>query len=240
MSNSLANTKMPTNQMSSLILAKEQNSFLESNIGNIVNEAINLGVRAILPDFIEEQIIEVKDAFLSEGLQGGVKTALDKAIEVGKSLGGILTGDFKSILQVKDALQVGELANGISSVLDNILKKVEEKNILSSNITGMISAGKDIILGIMNKNLGNNFDGQIRSLEKIDKYIDNWNKYYNRQDLRNMENQYKYIQKELKKIMPIEEIINKARQVENLHILIKNKGNFNISRYEEQLAKQLA
>jgi len=240
MSNNIEQNRGLTNQVSSIVIAKEQNNFLQSNLGGIINGAVDAGIRATLPDFIEEQVIEIKDTFLREGFSAGIQTAIDKALEVGKSMGGILTGDFKSILQVKDALQAGNLANGISEVLDSVLRKANEKNILSSNVTNAILTGKDLILGIMNKNLGHNFDQQIRSLEKINKYIDNWNKYYNRQDLKNMENQYKYIQKELRKVMPIEEIINKARQVENLHNLIKNKGTFNISKYEVELAGQLA
>ena len=126
-------------------------------------------------------------------------------------------------------------------VLDSVLKKAEEKNVLSSKVTDGIIGGKDLIMGIINKNLGNNFDAQIKSLEKINRYIDNWEKYYHRQDYKNMENQYKYMQRELKKVMPIEQTINKARQIENLHNLIKNKGgSFNLSKYEIELAGQLA
>jgi hypothetical protein len=238
--NNLNKEKELTKEVSNMKIAAEQNSFLDSNLGGIINGAVDIGLKAILPDFIEEQIIEVKDVMVQEGFMAGVKSAVDKALEIGKGIGGILTGDFKSIGQVRDALNLGDLANNISSVIDNILKKAEEKNILNSNIVDVISTGKDFILGIMNKNIGDNFEAQIKSLEKIDNYIDNWNKYYEKQDLKNMENQYKYIQRELKKVMPLEEIINKARQVENLHNLIKNKGNFNISKYELEVANQLA
>ena len=241
LSNNLNKEKELTNQVTNIAIAKQQETFLESNLGNAINGAIDIGLRALLPEFINEQIIEIKDAFLQEGFAGGLKNAVDRALEIGKSLGGILTGDFKSILQVKDALQAGDLANKVSILLDNVLQRAGDKNILNPNVTKTISGGKDLILGIINKNLGTNFDAQIKSLEKINRYIDNWNKYYNRQDMKNMDRQYKYLQQEMKKIMPVEQIINRARQLENLHNLIKNKGgNFNISKYELELASQLA
>ena len=55
-----------------------------------------------------------------------------------------------------------------------------------------------------------------------------------------MEKQYNKIEKELENVMPLENTINKARVVENLHSLIKNNGkNFNLSEEEKELAKKL-
>ena len=81
---------------------------------------------------------------------------------------------------------------------------------------------------------------QIESIEKIDNYINKWNEYYNKQDFTNMQRQYTKIEKELKNIVPLENTINKARVVENLHNLIKNNGrNFNLSNEELELANKL-
>jgi len=55
-----------------------------------------------------------------------------------------------------------------------------------------------------------------------------------------MDKTYKKLETELKKVIPLESTINEARQVENLHNLIKNNGkNFNISQYELELANKL-
>ena len=93
---------------------------------------------------------------------------------------------------------------------------------------------------ICNTNKENNMTSQIESIEKIDKYITKWNEYYNNQDFTNMEKQFKKIEKELEQVIPLENVINKARVVENLHNLIKNNGkNFNLSTEEIELAKKL-
>ena len=54
-----------------------------------------------------------------------------------------------------------------------------------------------------------------------------------------MEKEYKKLEEELEKTIPLENTIKEARNIENLHILIKNKGNFNLSNDELELAKKL-
>jgi len=86
----------------------------------------------------------------------------------------------------------------------------------------------------------NDLQNQIKSVDKINSYIGDWNKYYNAQDFNNMDKAYKKIEEELKNVIPLEATINAARQIENLHNLIKNNGkNFNLSQYEVDLANKL-
>ena len=55
-----------------------------------------------------------------------------------------------------------------------------------------------------------------------------------------MDKQYKKIEKSLKNIMPIEETIKQAREIENIHNLIKNNGHdFNITTEQIELSKKL-
>ena len=44
-----------------LVNEKEQNNFLETTLGKTINTAIDIGIRALLPDFIDDQIINVKN-----------------------------------------------------------------------------------------------------------------------------------------------------------------------------------
>ena len=52
----------------SLVNEKEQKTFLETTLGKTINAAIDIGIRALLPDFFDEQIINVKDNLLNYGL----------------------------------------------------------------------------------------------------------------------------------------------------------------------------
>ena len=45
-------------------ISKEQNSFLETKVGNIINSAVNIGLKYILPDIVEDEIIDIKDTMI--------------------------------------------------------------------------------------------------------------------------------------------------------------------------------
>ena len=55
-----------------------------------------------------------------------------------------------------------------------------------------------------------------------------------------MEKSYRSIENYLNKVMPLENTINEARKIQNIHSLIKNNGkNFDISNNELELAQKL-
>ncbi len=87
----------------------------------------------------------------------------------------------------------------------------------------------------------NTLDNQVEAIEKLDKYITKWNKYYNEQNFVKMEYQYTKIEEYLKEVIPLEDVLKRARTVENLHELIKNNGrNFDLTQEEKELATMLA
>ena len=68
---------------------------------------------------------------------------------------------------------------------------------------------------------------------KAEKYINNWRSFYENKDFDGMQREYSKLQKELKELVPLENTLKNARQVENIHNLIKNNGkNFNLSEEE--------
>ena len=46
-------------------LGEKQNNFLGSMIKDAINTAVDIGIRAILPDFLEEQVINAKNNTLN-------------------------------------------------------------------------------------------------------------------------------------------------------------------------------
>ena len=52
-----------------IVNEKTQKSFLETTLGKTVNTAIDIGLRAILPDFVENQVIGIKNNLLNYGLK---------------------------------------------------------------------------------------------------------------------------------------------------------------------------
>ena len=241
MNNELSiNNKINLNSNSQVVTHENQKNFLESTLGQVINGGINLGLRALLPDLIEDEVIQVKDSIITDGFKAGIKTAVDNAVELGKSFLGIFTGKFDNMSQVKEAIKKGGLIDSVSQVLDWGVDLAEDNNLINKNTASLIKKGKNTILNTVNNNIENSMSSQIESVEKIDSYISNWNAFYKNQDFTSMEKQYKKIEKELQNIMPLENVITKARVVENLHNLIKNNGKkFNLSNEEIELANKL-
>lgn len=224
----------------SIITEKEQTNFLQTNLGKAVDWGINLGIRTIMPDVIEDKVVEIKDTLLEEGIKPAIDKTIEHAINLGKSILGIATGKFENIEQASDAVKKGGLIDSISDILDSTLKKAKNNKIINQEIAELIKVGKDTILDNISDNIENSFTNQIKSVEKIEKNIDKWQEAYNEKNFENMEKYYKKINNELEKVLPLEEIIKQARQLENLHSLIKNNGkDFNLSKEELSLVNKL-
>ena len=228
------------NLTNNLVNEKSQKNFLESTLGKTINTAIDIGIRAILPNFVEDQIINIKDNLLNYGLKDGITKTINDAIDLGKSAMGIVTGNFESVGQMQKAVETGGLIDGISSLLDIVVDKVKKTGAISTGIASRIKNGKNIILNNLENNIEKTFTSQYQTIENTNKYIENWKEFFKTEDFNGMEKEYKKIEKNIKEIAPIEKIINSARTVEILHNLIKNNGkNFNLTQEQLELAKKL-
>ena len=217
-----------------------QKNFLNSTLGKVIDEGINIGLKAILPNFIENQIIEIKDVLLENGFKDALKQGIDSAIDIGKSAIGIFTGDFENVSQIQTAIKKGGIIDTVSNLLDKAIDFTSEKEILNSAVCDLIKTGKDTILEQVSNNIEENLSNQINSIEKLNKYCRNWNNYFENKNFEGMEKEYNKIRKQTKNIIPIENTIKTTRYIENLHNLIKNNGkNFDVSDEEIELAKKL-
>ena len=223
-----------------LEIEKDQKNFLVTTLGKTINTGIDIGIRAILPDFIEEQIIDLKDNLIKYGLKDGIKKSIDDAINIGKSAIGIVSGNFENISQMQEAIKNGGIIDNISSLLDAIINKVQSNGLINSTVARTIKQGKNSILNNVEKNIENTFNNQIRALKYTEKYIENWKNYFENKNFNGMEKEYIKIKKEINNLAPIEKMINEARTIQNLHNLIKNNGqDFNLTQEQIELAKKL-
>ena len=221
-------------------LKEKQEEFLESTLGKIINTGIDVGIKAVLPDWLEDEIIEIKDSVLNDGFKEGVQLAISKAIDMGKAIEGIFTGNFESISQIKSVIKSGGLLDGISKLLDNVIDWAKKNKKISSSTAKLIKSSKKTILESIEKNIDNSLENQVIAIEKIDGYIEKWSNYYNAQDLTNMKKTYTRIENEMKRIIPIQDVLNRVEQVENLHeLIVNNGGNFNLTEEELKLSTML-
>ena len=219
----------------------EKNNFLNSVLGKTINTAIDIGLRAILPDLIENQVIDIKNALLQNGLKAGIDTAVNSAINLGKSAVGIVTGNFENMDQVKMAVGNGGIVDTVSNVLDKAINTTYKKGYIDKTVTSIIKNGKNVLLNNITNNIKSELDQQTNSVEKLEKYVNNWKEYYNNKDFEGMIKEYNKIKTQINKVIPLENILKETRKVETLHELIKNNGqNFNITEAEKNIIENIA
>ena len=228
------------NDLNKMINIEKQSNFLESSLGKVINAGLDVGLRAVLPNLIEDQIIEIKDVILESGFKEGINKAIESAIELGKSAIGIVTGEFENINQIKIAVKNGGIIDTASDLLDKAIEFGKEKDLINNTVSDLIKSGKNTILNQISENIEESLNLQVNAIEKLDKYCSNWNEYYNNKDFNGMQKEYNKIIEKLKEIVPIEQTIKNARIIETLHNLIKNKGiDFNLSKEEIELVQKL-
>lgn len=232
--------KIENNISNENLIEEKQRNFLQTNLGKAVNMGLNIGIRYLLPDVIENQVIEIKDSLIQNGLKEGIQTAINSSINLGKSALGIVTGKFESIEQMQNAVKSGGIIDSISNVVNYSINKLVDNGNISNSIGNTIKNGKNAILNNITQNIENEFKNQISNMEKLNKYTENWKIYFNNKDFSGMQREYEKIHTKIKEIVPIEKTIKTARVVENLHQLIKNNGqDFNLTNEELELAKML-
>lgn len=219
---------------------KEQKNFLETTLGGIINTGLDVGIKFLLPDFIEDEVIQIKDSILKNGFKEGLNTAIDEAINLGKSAVGIFTGKFDDISQMQKAIETGGIIDSISNGIDIGLNKISSNGKLNKNITNVIKKGKNLILDNISNNIEEMIVKQGNEINKFEESINNWKNAYENKDFNLMEKEIKNVNKYIEKIMPLENLIKEARTIENIHNLIKNNNkNFDISEVELEAANVL-
>ena len=219
----------------------KQNNFLQSVLGKALNNGVNIGLRYLLPNWAEDKVIELKDNLLNYGLKDGISKTIQSVIDTGKSAIGIVTGNFENVNQINEAVKNGGIIDTFSEMFDSVLNRVYSSGKINSTTFNLIHNGKNSILNNVEKNIESNLTNQINSSKKLENHISNWKNHFKDKDFSGMEIEYKNIKTELKELVPIENTINNARNVEILHNLIKNNGqDFNLTQDEIDLANKLS
>lgn len=229
------------NKENEIIKTEDQTKFIETTFGKTINFGLDIGLRALLPDYIEQQVIDIKNTLMQEGFSNGIKKVVSSAIDFGKSAIGIVTGNFENISQVQTAIKNGGIIDSVSGIVDSVLNRVNKTGKLPYNITNTIRKGKNIILNSITNKIEEEFTNQLDAAEKLQKYENNWKQYFNNKDFIGMQREYEKIREKLKILIPMENTLKQARTIENLHTLIKNNGqDFNLSKEELELVNLLA
>lgn len=218
----------------------KQNKDIKIDIGNLANAGLEFGLRTVLPDFIEDDVIDIKNKFIQEGFTEGVKETYEKVKDVGKSIQGIFTGKFESVEQVKRLIQTDGILDGASEIIDKTLKMLLNKKKISKNTYNLIKTGKKEILNSLESELENYYKIDTYSLEKLEEYCQEWKENYTKENYKEMQKSLNKIKQRLDKSEPIENILKQAREIEKIQKYIEEKGSIeNLSESEKMLIEKI-
>ena len=195
------------------------------NMPKIANNALNFGLKAILPDFIEEDIIQIKDSFINEGFEKGLEEAKEKAEEVWKSVKGVFTGEFDTVGEIQKLIQKNGMLDTASDLVDKITKLLLAKKIINKTTYNLIKTGKKEIINALEGELNNYYKVDNYDFEGLSEQIEKWQKNYNDSDYESMEKTAKTILNILDKVDQIEAVITKARNIQKVQKYIQEKGS---------------
>lgn len=220
-------------------ITEKQNKFLESTLGKVINTGMDVALRAILPNAIENEVIGIKNVILNNGFKEGIKVAVNSANNLGKSITGIFTGKFDTVSQAYTAVKSGGIIDSASKVIDTAVNSAKDNNLIKASTAKLIKKSKNVVRDCITSKIEENFMEQVDSIEKVGKYINNWKSCLEQKDVLGMKREYNKIVKKLDGLLPLESTLKEARTIENIQTLIKNKGGTleNITDEEIRLAQ---
>lgn len=197
-----------------------------------------LGLRAILPDCIENQIIDFKNNIFKNGLLDGLKSVFENVVDIGKNILGMNNISIPDkIVNIKDSILNSDLINTIGQELGKSLDSLINLKDSNNDIYNIINDNKEIIISNFKSNLNEEFKFQNKLFYNINNEISNWKENLSNENYEGMEKSFKLIQQYNSKIIPIDNIVKDINYIESIHKLLAN--NNSISSEELELAQKL-
>ena len=215
-----------TNDMKNNEISKNQNDFIGNMFKNAINFGVDLGLKSLLPDLIEDQVIDIKNSILKGGFKEGVNTLVKKVNEFKNSITGIFTGNFNNIEEIHTVTKQGGIIKTVSKGLSKGIDAGVKSGAIPKSIGGILKAGKTTMLN----EFSNSLESQMRKeIQKFDILNDLNKKWYDALDQRDFDKMTKYTEKISvlsKDLVKFSNIIEETKKIEELHNFIKENNSF--------------
>ena len=215
-----------TNDMKNNEISKNQNDFIGNMFKNAINFGVDLGLKSLLPDLIEDQVIDIKNSILEGGFKEGVNTLVKKVNEFKNSITGIFTSNFNNIEEIHTATKQGGIIKTVSKGLSKGIDAGVKSGAIPKSIGGILKAGKTTMLN----EFSNSLESQMRKeIQKFDILNDLNKKWYDALDQRDFDKMTKYTEKISvlsKDLVKFSNIIEETKKIEELHNFIKENNSF--------------
>lgn len=217
-----------------IVLTEESKNIFE-NIGDAFSNTINrIGEVIEIPDKYKDVVKEGVGKF---DFKGVASAAAESALKRGMKNLGMKVSTFNDIKGVFEAIKEGDLKKGLSEGMDLAMSVVK----IPTNVKNVIKSSKTLILDkAFEDELKTVMEKQKNTISRINKKCDQIEKAFSENDEKTIERVSKTLKTDLNKVMPIENVIQRGKQILNECELYKNKNNKQLSQLEMELCQKLA
>lgn len=216
----------------------ENGNKFEKGISKIINVAVDLGIKAALPDLIEDQVIEIKNILLKNGIKEGIKEISKKVKDTIDTIIG--KNNKVKITDLRSLTKRNGIIDCFSKIVNLAIDTSVKNKMISKEIGSIIKSGKTAMISNFSNRLEKNMMKEIKTIENFKEAINKWEDALDRKDIEELKKQYQIISKnyndmdnDLKDIIDIDKI-------EYINKYINKNGNFEMNNDEFELLKKIA
>lgn len=211
--------KLNKGEISKDNIIKYQEEFLKTNIMQEINNSLDNYLKEFFPDSLGKDLINLKNNIIDNNIKNSVNVSIENSTTKNNSY----LNDFDFIEGIKENIMsrenINRLSNDIEKNIDKLDKNNEEKNITKLE--------KEKIVKNVEESIEKTFEKQKNNIKKIEKNINNWENKYNLKDLEGMKKEYNKMEKLMDDLIPLENILNNYRKIENIQKLLENNNSEN-------------
>ena len=196
---------------------------------NALNFGVDLGIKALVPDLIEDQVLDIKDAILENGFSDGVSTLMKKVEEFKNSIKGIFTGNFNTIQEIDTATKQGGIIKSVSKGLSKGIDAGIKSGAIPKPVGRIIKAGKTTILNEFSSSLESQMKKQMKKFDTLDELNKKWYDALDKRDFNKMSKYTDKISEISKDLVKFSKIIDETKKIEELHNFIKENNSFDFA-----------
>lgn len=225
------NIKINDNEINKNNIINYREEFLKTNILKEINNTLDNYLKEIFPDSLGEDLINIKNNIINNNIKNTIYEKIEKATE--KNVKNI--NDYETISNIQENMMKKENINEISKNIEKNIDKSVDKN---TDIIIKEELKKEDIINNVEDSIDKTFEKQKNNIKKIEKHIKNWENKYNLKDIEGMKKEYDKMEKLIDNLMPLENVINNYRKIENIQNLLENNNDFYLDDQVLELANK--
>ena len=222
------------NQEKDIELSSQANNII-TNISEAFSNAVKKGAEKLeLPYGFGEKVKEGLEKIDLKEIGGSVA---ETALKAGMKSLGMKTSTFNSLKSIFEAIKEGDLKKGLNSGFNVAISLLK----LPTTVKTAIKSGKDVVLEqVFDDELKAIMKKEQNTISRIDKKCLQMEEAFKTDDVKTLDKVAKTLKKDLDKVMPIQNVIEKGQGILNQYELYKNKENKQLTADEKELCLQLA